>query len=589
MDFDSFCIFIHDEINKFNDFTGDEQMHITDKEIRKKIIFSNKKNYKYFRNIFVNYFKNFNIPYYSTKDIVNIIKEISSDNFNKENKIFKNFLKLFIKPTSFQDFNCIIIGCPDSTDIDVVVLVDTKYNIETIQINKNDIVEKLKLICIYEIENIEEKKIDINIIHINNKKVIKSVKGSIKTIQGIIYYTQHFHNKKEYFIDVEPPQSYNIEDRIIPPITYILYNINIFCDKSICENLRNEKIYAINNDEKTKIDFVLKNNIFEKIISNLNEINEKNMDYIKGLFVKISTIILIQNNLSENLEYYTKKGIASLLNKIYPNSYEYAIHYLFRGKLGIFNKSFLKIIFDNFIQILKDYRFKYDLEWFNYPIKRNIITYIDTKIQELFWKSPMVPSEDFIEYFYSISSGINIEEHFRIPFTKSEEFEFNQKNKIIFVEQRSREWFEMRKIYPPNNVEKNDKIYYCNNDKNSIKDNFHFIVGSIGEQYVMFNVEWSKIFPNYKFISVGMLIDPIKKYGISPDGILVNSNTNEIIPIEIKCIRNKQSKFSRNTMREIKIAFEQLKTIKKIINCYIGIIAFLYIDTFEFEYCIIKI
>ena len=367
-----------------------------------------------------------------------------------------------------------------------------------------------------------------------------------------------------------------------------MYNINIFCDKIICEKLRNDKIYAINNDEKTKIDFILKNNIFNEIISNLNEINEKNMDYVKGLFVKISTIILIQNNLSENSEYYTKKGIALLLNKIYQNSYEYSIHYLFRGKIGIFNKSFLKIIFDEYVQIITDYKFKYDLEWFNCPIKKNIISHIDIKIQELFWKSPIVPSEEFIEYFYSISNEINIEEHFRIPFTKSEDFTFNQKDKIIFVEQRSREWFEMRKIYPPNNVEKNDKVYYCT-DKNLIKDFFHFIIGSIGEQYVMFNVNWSEIFPNYKFISVGMIINPVEKYGISPDGILINSNTNEIIPIEIKCIKVKNNKFSRNMMREIKIAFEQLKTVKKIINCSIGIIAILYIDTFEFEYSIVKL
>ena len=107
----------------------------------------------------------------------------------------------------------------------------------------------------------------------------------------------------------------------------------------------------------------------------------------------------------------------------------------------------------------------------------------------------------------------------------------------------------------------------------------------------MYNIDWNKIFDGYTFINIGMLIDYDKKFSISPDGFLINFDTKDIIPIEIKCIRNEKNLFSRNTMRELKTAKEQLQTIKKIINCKKGIIAFMYLtkDDIYCEYSIIEL
>ncbi len=72
---------------------------------------------------------------------------------------------------------------------------------------------------------------------------------------------------------------------------------------------------------------------------------------------------------------------------------------------------------------------------------------------------------------------------------------------------------------------------------------FHLIVNSIGERYVMYNIDWSKIFPGYQFVVVGMLIHPIHKYSIPQDGLLINKKTKDIIPIEIKCIKHEKISF----------------------------------------------
>ena len=587
---------INDNSSNLYQNLSNEQKTMCNKQphLRTVIIIQNIKSKIYFKEIFIKYFPNIKIK---TDDIMIIIKEFTKINLyiNKNSdindfmmelhKIKNNYVKKFIQNqiainNTIIDFNAIIIGCPESKDIDIVIIVDEKYDIENIKINDIDIINQLDNKCIYTID--KTKKIDINIIHIKNKKVIKSQKGSIKTLQGIIYYTQFLHMKKEYIIDIIKPEKFKIEDRIIPPINFILFNLNIFSGKEKATELRDKKIFAINSNEKDKVNFIIENNIMNNIIIHLTSINDKNKDYIKALFVKLSTIILIQNDMCENTDYYTKRGIAKLLDKLYPNSYDYSIYYLFRSAEGIFNKEFLQIIFDEYITFAKTYIESFDYNWNRIEIDiSKPVKYIDINIQNLFWKNIHEPTDSFIEYFDSISIDTNIEKHFIIKSTNEREYNFDIipefKKHIDFSDQRSEEWFNLRKIYPPNNTIKDNKYTNYPRTTHWIKEIYHLIAGSICEQYIMYNIDWAKIFDGYKFIMIGMIIDYKEKYSISPDGFLINFDTKDIIPIEIKCIRNEKNLFSKNIMREIKMAKEQLKTIKKIINCKKCIIVFMYI------------
>ena len=587
---------INDDSSHLYKILSDEQKIICNKEpqLRTIIIIQNPKSKIYFKEIFNNHFPNIKIK---SDDIMIIIKEFSkinhyvdknidiNDFITELDKIKNNYVKKFIQNQNtlndfITDFNAIIIGCPESKDIDIVIIVDEKYDMENIKINDIDIINQLDNKCVYAID--KTKKIDTNIIHIKNKKVIKSQKGSIKTLQGIIYYTQSLHMKKEYIIDIIKPEKFKIEDRIIPPINFILFNLDIFCGKDKASELRDKKIFAINSNEKDKVNFIIENNIMNDIITHLIAINDKNKDYIKALFVKLSTIILIHNDMSENIDYYTKRGIASLLNKIYQNSYDYSIYYLFRSTEGIFNKDFLKIIFNEYIGFAKTYIDTFDFKWNRLEIDIiNPVKYIDVNIQNLFWKNIHEPTDSFIEYFDSICIDTNIEKHFIIKSTKEDEYNFDIipefKKHCNFSDQRSEEWFSLRKIYPPNKTIKDNKYTDYPRTKHWIKEIYHLIAGSIGEQYIMYNINWERLFIGYKFITVGMIIDYKEKYSISPDGFLINFDTKDIIPIEIKCIRNEKNLFSKTIMREIKMAKEQLTTIKKIINCKKGIIVFMYI------------
>jgi len=583
---------IFDDSSEFYINLNEQQKNLCKHEkLRIVIIIQNNISKKYFKGLFQKYFSD----KIKTDDIMIFIKEITKINSNENfinfiknfQNIKNNFVKKFIqnqiaKDNYITDFNAIIIGCPDSTDIDILIQIDESYDINNVKIHESDIISQLEKKCIYEID--KTKKIDTNIIHIRNKKVISSQKGSIKTLQGIIYYTQHLHMKKEYFLDIDKADKFKIEDRIIPPINFILFNVDIFCGKDKSNELRDKKIFAINSNEKDKVNFILENNIMNIIIDNLIEINDKNKDYIKALFVKLSTIILIDNDMSDNTDYYTKKGISKLIDKIYPNTSNFSLYYLFRGNMGVFDKNFLKMIFDEYIIYVKTYIDNFDYKWNNIDINiAKNVEYIDKQMQYLFWKDPLKPSDEFIEYFDKISLDTNIEKHFIIQSSNEKDYDFDKIpefiNKVSFVNQRSPEWFELRKIYPPCGITKFNKYTdYPRTDK-WINDLYHLICGSIGEQYVMFNINWSEIFNGYKFIVVGMLIDYDKKYSISPDGFLINFETHDIIPVEIKCIRGEKNLFSKTIMREIKMAKEQLKSIKNIMNiCNKGIIVFMYIN-----------
>jgi len=96
----------------------------------------------------------------------------------------------------------------------------------------------------------------------------------------------------------------------------------------------------------------------------------------------------------------------------------------------------------------------------------------------------------------------------------------------------------------------------------------------------MYRVDWSKIFTGYKFINIGILFDDETQIGILPDGLLINDTTMDIIPIEIKCIRQSKKIFTETNLREIKMYRIQLNKVKQILcrsNIKQGIIVFLYI------------
>ena len=241
------------------------------------------------------------------------------------------------------------------------------------------------------------------------------------------------------------------------------------------EICHSDKIIAHNGNEFDKIIFIKNSNIFSLIISNIDLLftqNSKFRDLIKG----ITTIILIKYDKSNNQEYYTKKGAAKLLEliPIFNNSEINSLYYLFRGNEGIRDDNIFKLITDEFISICDEY-----ITQLNIDINFLEIEHINSRIQQLFWESPCIPSPEFIEYFKEICQDYKIEKHFSIPSCKLTEIENFEEliNKSYLVSQRFPEWFELRKKYISD-----EKNGYTDLDHTWVNKLFHLIVGSIGER-----------------------------------------------------------------------------------------------------------
>lgn len=144
----------NDDSNLYKLLSEEQKIISKQKNIRTEIIIQNKKSRIYFKEIFYKYFPNTHNTPIKTDDIMIIIKEIlkinPNMNFSEEiDKLKNKYVKQFIKNQSIKehyitDFKAIIIGCHESTDIDVIIIVDEKLDINTIKINNSDITEELK-------------------------------------------------------------------------------------------------------------------------------------------------------------------------------------------------------------------------------------------------------------------------------------------------------------------------------------------------------------------------------------------------------------------------------------------------------------
>ena len=134
-----------DNYDLYKNLSDEQKKVCINKQRRIIIITQNNKSRIIFKEIFKKFFPDIKIK---TDNIMIIVREFTKINIDEnfideldkiKNSYVNKFIKSQITKTSYiTDFNTIIIGCPESTDIDVLVIVDDKYDIENINI-KHDL------------------------------------------------------------------------------------------------------------------------------------------------------------------------------------------------------------------------------------------------------------------------------------------------------------------------------------------------------------------------------------------------------------------------------------------------------------------
>jgi len=501
-------------------------------------------------------------------------------------KTLKNILSVIGNITIYtQDLytqfyiSWVVIGCPGSTDIDVVVFV-TKENIKDgkpLELSPTLLITLMTELrdAGYNIASIDD--LDINVLCVNEEGyIIANMKGGAE-IANIIN-TTHQHHTQKYPIPYLQTIDVSIFDKLRAISKFILDNLkNLTPDY---EKIRSTKQEAYQNGT----DAMIQVTVLEDFLGNLDLVNINNTkewkDLWKSLTMKFCQLILLVDNQYE----YTKEQLAIKTGKLFPereNLTDELLWFLFRGNKG-------RIDIDNTEDTIRFLHQKYCVIVANHfasvkptymTITKNTLlkTIIEQELHfpedllKAFFESPNVPNSTFEKLWVEfvllykevyVVSSFSLNKLFQTPvsslgdrlklFTLLGKTNYEQ---FVWIAQRSDEWFALRKLYPGGTD--------LGNIGETLQATYNLIRGSITEMIIQELFSPSVIGlknEDYSWLDTGLIHNG--KKSCAPDGLLVSST--DIIPVEIKSLHS--SVRNSDYYRGIELATKQCNSVRTILN-----------------------
>lgn len=545
------------------------------------------------------------------KYLIHILESSLTRGLTKMSRIhtFTNEEILSISPDNFSEHDSfLIIGCPESTDIDVICFVRDKdrYMGKTKELSNYSIkcIKQDLMSLGYDIVN---RDIDINAVYVDptTRTITASSKGGTET-QNIINATWMFH--KQIMVD----SSQNI------PLALKLHSVIdiIFTDEEIFEKLRALAKYILDYAEdicpnyksfrpiKTEIyaqggDCMMRfmKNILNHIVYTLDDVTKHNMDPVKfhdrfkAIIMKLLQIILHYHH---KKTIYVKRELAKAVNDIFRNSeqsiikeYELgSLWYLFRGKCGSFCPTLFPILLTMYCDIIDDFLKRTEVE----PIvftweqiiavkeQHDIIPCLNLNMLKMFFDSPKICTDEFEKAWIDLYDDQPINALFQIAASDEKEFYHNLegfsndviqifKRCFIFINQRSSEWLDML----------SNKFICGNNSANistSFQGKYNLIRGSIIELLVMHLFDPAiHGFNTFTKSFLGFVVESNCKNskGFAPDLLLISTKESgipELIFVEIKGLETLRK--NSDYYRGLHLATKQVASGKNILSQFIS-------------------
>jgi hypothetical protein len=476
------------------------------------------------------------------------LKEYPKRTFNNIRKLIPNIMFYLdeLNIYSFYD-KFYVVGCPTSTDIDIICIVNKQYLYHSVPLPlKSTEIERLSS----ELNSIGydiTRGIDINILCIEDKRCIGKSKGGDETV-NILLNTHKLH-KQYYVYDIEIDfVEVQLIDKLKCITKFIFDYIEFVCIDY--KNFRETKKILYREGIESMM------NYSHKILELIEFREEKNsFDFFKSIVMKILQLILLR----DNVYIYTKDELIEISEK-YGLNREHIRYFLTRGKNGVFNMNTFRQLYLIFIDILNTYFQSLHIELIKIDSFRNTTVLSDELFNE-FVKSPNSCSDIFereYERLYKDKSANNL---FHIGVTPVEEILLPQDildKHFIQLPQRSEEWIKMLEIYK------------CGKNGAEIKDTmegtYNLLRGAITESIILdkFNPELLNL-SGWKKVNVGLLVEDRKidgSVGCSPDLLLVKDN--KIITIEIKTLTD--ISHNNSYYKKLDLAKKQLQRIEDILG-----------------------
>jgi len=460
----------------------------------------------------------------------------------------------------FHEFN--IVGCPTSTDIDVVATVHRD------QIDKEIDVEKLRAMVKALGYDTDGRELDVNLVAVTKEGDLEwSEKGGVDDTQNIIFETYRYH-KQAFPCLVKRLTEVDIATKVNATAKFILDNMKVLIGKPnfAKERATRRLVYSSTTE---RLNYAI--TISDKIMYANTPVWRS---AIKSLTMKIIQLMLLDR---KERVVYTKKELAAELDRMCPGTMEFAIWLLFRGSQGRFSEDCLKLLIIQFKDIATRNR-RDDLEWvkLTMDITMNPTELPDHVIRE-FVMSPSEPTDKFIEEFERLCPSRNTNNVFHIHCENTDllSTEVLERHAVI-VDQRSTDWLNLLTYYL---CGKNTGVIpYDGPDWVSFY--YNLIRGSIMELFAIKGCDFCSIVKEeYDKITLGFLVEDKHTKGspaIAPD-LLLRLKSGKIVPVEIKCIEGKMAD-NHHYRRAVSLASRQLETAVRILKSGCGIIVLIYVD-----------
>lgn len=455
----------------------------------------------------------------------------------------------------FTAFN--VFGCPESTDIDVVVAVK-REDIHH-EINIEELKRQLNLIG-YD-TNLRE--LDINVVCIENGNVELFSKASDET-QNILLATYKYH-KQAYPCLVNRFVAIDIKGKVNADITFILSHFRYLFGNEQYHSERENRHIAYSS-MTNKLNYVM------SILDKIKYMDRSQWrDSMKSLTMKIIQLMLLEYS----TVVYTKNELAVEFDKFYPGHYDHVRYLLFRGKFGTFSEECLQILLTEFKKIVVK-NSPNELKWtkLSIDITQNP-TDLSNELVNEFIKSPFEPTDLFVTEYGTLCSDRDINKMFPIHCVNTHLLPQNVLDHCVLIDQRSREWLDMMTYYTcgrNTGVKQYDGL-------NWVHFYYNLIRGAIVELFTMRTCDFSNIISEkYDRITLGFLVENKNVKGspaIAPDLLLI-TESKKIIPVEIKCLEQKPGD-NHDYRRGVYLATKQLDTSIKILGVNMGIILLVYV------------
>lgn len=234
-----------------------------------------------------------------------------------------------------ENFKFIIFGCPESTDLDILIIISETDFENGCVIDEDALRVRLDT----------PKEIDINYCCLDDVTgdIIKVSKGCPAETQNIVLGTFGLRDQT-YECPFKRSREINIIDRIGAINKFILSFLEDLLCKEQYLSEKDSRDLALQNPE-------LRAGCVMTLLPKIKRLddNRKWFNAIKSLTVKIVQIMLLSRNQSQS---YTKELLADRFEEIYPGEGDHVRWLLFRGTKGSFSEQCLEILLEEYSRIL---------------------------------------------------------------------------------------------------------------------------------------------------------------------------------------------------------------------------------------------